>query len=110
MPPVQTQPALEARDLVLAEAGATLPKRDAVDRRVVEQVRQGTGRQINTHGDVGAWPELASAPAPADADADGMPDRWEQAAGVTDGNADADGDGYTNLEEFLNQTDARKAD
>jgi pectate lyase len=110
VPPVQTQPALEARDLVLAEGGATLPKRDAVDRRVVEQVRQGTGRQINTHSDVGAWPELASAPAPTDADADGMPDAWEQAAGVTDGNADADGDGYANLEEFLNGTDARKPD
>ena len=32
VPPVMTQPAIEARDCVLAEAGATLPKRDAVDR------------------------------------------------------------------------------
>jgi pectate lyase len=115
VPPVQTQPALEARDRVLAEAGATLPKRDAVDARVVEQVRQGTGRQINAHDDVGAWPELKSQPGPADADGDAMPDAWEQAARLdptdaADRNADGDADGYTNLEEFLNQTNPHERD
>lgn len=40
-----------------------------------------------------------------DTDHDGMPDAWESAHGlnpsVANGNADADGDGYTNLEEYL---------
>jgi hypothetical protein len=45
-PPVATQPAREAYELVLREAGATLPVRDAVDRRVVREVRDGTGKII----------------------------------------------------------------
>src|SRR4029434_7812259 len=44
--------------------------------------------------------------APSDADLDGMPDYWEIAAGlnrnVADHNGDADGNGYTNLEDYLN--------
>jgi len=32
-----------------------------------------------------------------------MDDNWEQRQNITSGNADADGDGYTNLEEFLNE-------
>jgi pectate lyase len=115
VPPVKTESAIEARDRVFKEAGAILPKRDAVDARVVSQVRQGTGHQINTANDVGSWPELTSTSSSADADQDGMPDAWETAATLNsnnhaDGNADADGDGYTNLEEFLNATDAHKVD
>ena len=37
-----------------------------------------------------------------DTDQDGMPDWWEEVKGVSDGNADDNGDGYTNLEEYLN--------
>ena len=32
-----------------------------------------------------------------------MDDAWEAWTGVTSGTADADGDGYTNLEEFLSE-------
>src|SRR5262249_55369821 len=38
--PLQTAP--EAYEAVLTNVGATLPKRDEVDRRIVEQVRKGT--------------------------------------------------------------------
>ena len=41
MPELTLMPAEEARDYVLENAGATLPKRDAVDKRITEQVRTG---------------------------------------------------------------------
>ena len=45
-----------------------------------------------------------------DSDRDGMPDAWELAHGLNpddalDGNQDSNGDGYTNVEDFLNQVD-----
>ena len=46
---------------------------------------------------------------PYDTDMDGMPDEWEKANGfdpnVNDSSEDLDGDGYTNIEEFLNLID-----
>jgi hypothetical protein len=46
-------------------------------------------------------------PAPRDEDHDGMPDAWELTQGLdvgnpSDGPLDHDGDGNTNLEEYLN--------
>lgn len=107
MPPVQTVPAKDAVELVLATVGASRPKRDAVDTRLVNDVRRHTGKLINSQNDVGGWPELKSAPAPKDSDNDGMSDDWEIAQGLNphdpaDANADRDGDGYTNIEEYLN--------
>ncbi|HWP40184.1 MAG TPA: hypothetical protein VNL70_04615, partial [Tepidisphaeraceae bacterium] len=114
-PPVKTDPATVAMKRVLAEAGATLPRRDAVDARIVSDVIHGTGRHIDSQSQVGGWPELKSAPAPPDADDDGMPDAWEQAhnfnpSDASDNNLDADGDGYTNLEECLNMTNPHARD
>jgi hypothetical protein len=81
--------------------------RDAVDQRVVENVRNRRGKLIDSQEQVGGWPALRNAPAPADQDRDGMPDAWEKAHGLNptdpaDRNADRDGDGYTNLDEYLN--------
>lgn len=46
-----------------------------------------------------------------DSDGDGMPDAWEAsfglAVGTNDANEDADGDGFTNLQEYLLGTDPR---
>jgi pectate lyase len=104
---VTTQPAEGAFEQVLKLVGATLPARDAVDRRVVEQVRAGQGRIIDSQEDVGGWPEYKSATAPADRDQDGLPDDWEQRAGLNPNDAsdqakDRNNDGYTNIEEYLN--------
>jgi len=44
----------------LKDAGATLPRRDAVDERVVNEVRTGTGHIIKWVKDVGGWPEFPS--------------------------------------------------
>ena len=113
--PQPTETATEAMRRVLADVGATLPKRDAVDRRILQSFESGTGALIDTPEQVGGWPELKSTEAPADADRDGMPDAWETehkliAADAEDRNADADGDGYTNLEEFLNATNPHGKD
>jgi pectate lyase len=117
--PVMQQTAQEAFESVLAKAGATRPRRDAVDKRVVETVR--TGKVITANGivndpkEVGGYPEYAFSPGdvPVDSDGDGMPDDWEKARKLNpndpaDGSADADKDGYPNVEEFLNGTDPHK--
>lgn len=103
--PINMQPADEAFEAVLRFAGASL-RRDAVDERIVEEVRSGTGSLIDDVPGKG-WPIHESlAPLP-DSDNDGMPNDWEMRNGLdpadpSDGNADADGDGYTNLEDYLN--------
>ena len=117
--PVQTETAEETYERVLDAAGATLPRRDAHDVRVVGEVRSGKTTYgngiISRQTDVGGWPELRSTDPPEDADADGMPDAWERpftAAGdlSLEGAQDADGDGYTNVEEYLNGTNPTEGD
>ncbi len=84
--PVTPRSAAEAYELVLAGAGATRPRRDAVDTRVVTDTRRGgatfSNGIIDSPAQVGGWPELRSAPAPTDTDDDGMPDDWERARGL----------------------------
>lgn len=53
---------------------------------------------------IGDPPPLVPA-APADANRDGLPDAWQQLFGLTDPNGDADGDGFTNLQEYQAGTD-----
>ena len=114
--PVNQQTALQAYGEVLAKSGATLPRRDAVDKRVVEMVRSGkvtTGDKgiISDPDQVGGYPEytFSADNVPPDTDLDGMPDDWEKehglnAASASDSSQDADQDGYTNIEEYLNGT------
>lgn len=122
--PVQTQTAEAAFLSVLDSAGAILPCRDTVDRRIVRETRTGTAtfegatyRLITGTGishpsgiidkttDVDGYPVYNSTPAPTDTDADGMPDSWELGKGLNPNNA-ADRNtlvnGYTNLEVYLN--------
>ena len=83
-------------------SGGALP-RDSSDQRVVADFLACRGKIIDSPSQVGGWPTLASGTAYVDADGDGMDDSWESTRKWTDPNADGDGDGYTNLEEFLNQ-------
>lgn len=109
--PINEQTAEEAYETVLDHVGASLPKRDSIDERIIEEVRNGTATYgddgiISSHSEVGGWPVLESAPAPADSDHDGMPDEWETKNGLnpddaSDRNKVAD-DGYTMLEKYLN--------
>ena len=129
--PVTTVAASELEHLLLPIAGASFPARDATDKFWIEGIRTRTGkpaywadkdpnwasynRGSNEKEDFVVWrtedfpPPAAGAVASADTDNDGMPDDWERANGLnpddaSDGPADADGDGYTNLEEYLNRT------
>ena len=131
MPDLAIISAKEAFQYVLDNAGATLPKRDPVDTRVVEQVRTGkikfaegvklpetqfkhrrlpidSYKQgiITDVSQVGGYPEYRGTPH-KDADSDGMPDEWETAHGLnpkspSDSALDRDKDGYPNIEEYLN--------
>lgn len=112
-PPMTTVPAKEALEKVLADVGASLPKRDSVDTRIIDTVRNRTGKIIDSQKEVGGWPELKSAEHPVDSDHDGIPDDWEIAHGLnphdaSDAALDNNHDGYTNLEEYLNGTDPNK--
>ena len=106
-PIVRTMTPLEAYESVLANSGATKPVRDQVDRRIVKEVKNRSGRLLkNDPEDVGGWPELEKGTPYDDGDRDGIADDWESNNGLDptnsdDGTLDHDGDGWTNLEEFL---------
>ena len=70
---------------------------------------------VNDPREVGGYPNHSFSPedVPADTDHDGMPDAWERQyelnpAKAGDGSLDTDGDGYTNVEEYLNGTSPRQ--
>ena len=92
--------------IVLERAGASL-QRDAVDKRVIAGVADGTNRLIDSQTEVGGWPELKSKPALIDTDKDGMPDSWEKENKLNPTDP-GDRNGYTlnkkftNLEVYLN--------
>ncbi len=104
VPSVTTHPTAQVAALVLSQAGATRPVRDAVDVRIIEEIRQGTGRIV-----IGsAAAVLRSAAPPVDTDRDGMPDAWERIRRLNphdanNRNHDADGDGYTAIEMYLHE-------
>lgn len=114
LPFVQTPQ--DAYTAVLANAGCVLPTRDALDQRIVQDVRSRTGAIIDVQGGYvhgtpystsqAAWPTLTCGAAPLDTDHDGMPDAWEISMGLNPNNA-ADRatiatNGYANLENYLN--------
>ena len=124
----------KAFDFVMNNVGATFPKRDAVDERVIKTVKTGKAiyekdaqpysspyvkrrlpadsfkQGIITHiSQVGGLPEYKGTPV-VDSDNDGMPDEWEIRYGLnpndpTDAVLDCNGDGYTNIEKYINGID-----
>jgi len=76
-PPVATQSADAAYRLVLAHAGC-LP-RDAVSRRTIEDVKNGTGSWGRHDPPGGLMQGLTPGKPPRDTDGDGLPDNWERA-------------------------------
>ncbi|WP_257668607.1 DUF3826 domain-containing protein [Parapedobacter tibetensis] len=120
--PVTTQPAAHAYKMVLSDVGANQPFFDAHDTRIVHETLTGTfslrGSKTNKAGfpddeaDSGGfetYPEVAREEN-WDSDRDGLPDWWEEMHGLNpnsapgdfvDANGDPDGDGFTNLEDYL---------
>ncbi len=138
MPVFPIMSAGEAYAYVLDHAGATFPRRDPVDTRVIKQVKTGEIdylKDVNLDGiprfkyrrlpadsykegiitdirEVGGYPEYKGTPY-KDTDKDGMPDEWEEKYGLnpndpTDANGDLNGDGYTNIEEYINGVNPKK--
>lgn len=135
MAPVTIIPASDAFKFVLDNAGATLPKRDPVDERVIRQVRTGEmgfskglkekdfyqfkHRRLPADSwklgiitdikQVGGYPDYKGEPY-VDSDSDGMPDAYETKVGLnpndaSDAMGDMNGDGYTNIEMYIYNID-----
>ena len=151
MATVSMMDAEQAYSWVLDNVGATLPCRDIVDQRVIEEVRTGVPYYIkdyeqqvkdNPYGDMwglhpnsqnseglfkyrhlsndsykqgiitdprqmGGYPAYRKWKPYKDTDMDGMPVAWERALGMnpndpSDANGDMNGDGYTNIETYIN--------
>lgn len=107
-PPVTTGAASQLLQRLPDEVGATRPHRDAVDREIIRDVRNGGHGMVNNKSSLLAWPPYETGFAFVDSDNDGMPDHWEEAYGLnphrTDDTSDPDGDNYTSIEEYLNDT------
>jgi hypothetical protein len=118
---VTTQTAGDAYKRVLSDVGANAPLDDH-DSRIINETLTGTfsyrGSVTNKPGfpdsenDVGGWEDYPEIHRPAewDTDKDGLPNWWETLKGLNpnspagsfaDANADLDGDGYNNLDDYL---------
>ncbi len=137
MPNVKIMSTEETYKFVLENAGANFPKRDAVDTRIVKTVITGKAIYVENAPEfipkyvkrrlpadsykkgiitdirqVGGLPEYKGQPV-VDTDKDGMPDAWEKANGLnpndpTDAVKDCNGDGYTNIEKYINGMDTKR--
>lgn len=87
--------------------GKWVANRDGVDTRLISQYTNNTGISARPQKEdgVGGYPAIAGGTPCADTDKDGMPDAFEviQVGNPTSfaPNADADADGFLNLEEYL---------
>jgi pectate lyase len=103
---VRSQPLDSAKAEILGSVGALAPARDAVDRRVVDEIERGGGRIIDSPADVGGYPDYHVGSPPPDADNDGMPDAWEDGRQLDKTTASANGrdldPDYDNIEVYVN--------
>ena len=138
MPAFPIMTAQESYSFVLDNAGANLPKRDIVDQHIINQVRTGevyydkkadskTYYQFKTRrlkpdsykqgiitniSQVGGYPEYKGKPYKI-TNGDGIPDAWKIKYGIDPkgpsiANGDINGDGYTNIEKYINGIDPTK--
>lgn len=122
--PIEIESVTHAEAAVLGDAGASkrinekgewVWDRGAVDTRIINDYKNGTGFIPASENDVGGYPTIHAGTPYADSDHDGMADVWEDIYGLdkhnyNDNAQDKDGDGYTNIEEFINGTNPDSAD
>lgn len=90
VPGLKLKPVDEVEPWVLANAGARPADRDPVDQRIIRNVKTGEGKlPITSQEDVGGWPQLE--------------ENRRKLTVPENPSGDADGDGYTNLEEWLHR-------
>jgi chitodextrinase len=82
--------------------------RDSIDQRAINDFNNGTGRApASSVSAYGGYPVYNTATPYPDADKDGMSDTWEASHGLSSTNAadrnDTASNGYTHLENFLNE-------
>ena len=112
----------QARTWVLGHAGDSrrldhrgrwVMRRDRLDRRVINDFQNRTGPANDGQNDhenrYGGYRALDRGTAYLDEDLDGLPDAYERFHKIKSPAGDPDGDGYRNLEEFLNGTIPTKA-
>ncbi|MBC7782839.1 MAG: hypothetical protein H7144_03285, partial [Burkholderiales bacterium] len=113
-PAMASQSATDAYNGVMNHVGNFWWNRDAIDARIIDNVKTNTG-QLITAPDSDEWNNLISAPmttrgAGYDSDNDGMPDAWEATVGTNplaaNNQGDFDSDGYSDLEEYINEVGA----
>ncbi|KAH7345404.1 pectin lyase fold/virulence factor [Rhizoctonia solani] len=100
---------LDAYAKVIAGVGAS-KSRDNVDTLLIDEVKSlGASGALISDETVSPWNSggpISGGTAPTDIDGDGMPDEWEVANGldpnVNDAMGDIDGDGYANIEKYIN--------
>lgn len=138
MPKVRITSAKKAYIEVLENVGATFPKRDSVDERIIKTVITGKAIYANDAPEytpdyirkrlpadsykqgiiydirqVGGMPVYEGGQPLVDSDGDGMPDEWEIKNGLdpldpSDAVLDCNGDGFTNIEKYINGIDTKK--
>ena len=100
----------------IATSGAMPWARSPIDKRIIDSVLTFTGTAPITAPNAAEWAALTAGgtttrPAGWDSDADGMPNAWETKRGtnpnVADNNGSVAGNGYTNLENYLNSLSAQ---
>lgn len=107
--------AFTAYNQVRNQAGATIPARDDVDTRIVNDVTNGTGNYITDPSQVGGFLTFTTVDRPPgyDSDYDGIPNQWEldcssalgglSPTNSSDGAQIVSSTGYSKLEHFLNE-------
>ena len=104
---VNLETAAEAYQTIADQCGASRV-RDSHDLRIIDHLTSlgKRGAFIANENDVGGIGTLAGGTPPADTDRDGMPDDWEKQNGLDPASNDAVaytlGEGYTNIEHYIN--------
>ena len=121
----EIESASDAYKDVMSDVGCAMPVLDNHDKRVIRETLNGTSFCRGSVTNLAGMPDRAAdsdsietyafyieetRPAGFDTDGDGLPDWWEEILGTSDNsasgdfsdsNADPDGDGWSNLEDYL---------